>query len=456
MKDRRNRVPPRLPTREECEALTKSVLGKLTTAKTGQVSMSKQLYAANEFAQGEPHVVTTADTDSVGLTVELNGGRRASTQTYQMDDDHLTMLVKEGEAAAEQHLAPGEFEAFLPAEPTPPVMPKTLFDSVTDAMQPDRRAAVLDKLRDAADKANLLTSGTMWFNTDASAVRNTNARFIHQSSTYADLSVTMRTKDGKGSGWGWAGAEDWNRIDVDATIHRAVDLAQRSANPVAVEPGRYTVILEPWATAEFIAKFFDFFSARMADNGYGPFAKDPIGTNKLGLQMADSRFSLVSDPWDPDNPRGLLARNANLHKRTVWFEHGVLKNLEYDPLYARDKHREATFNLYAGRVSFDGASTSLEEMIKTTKRGIWVNRLHNIMTVNDRTLLLSGMTRDGTFLIENGKVTKAIKNFRFTESPFFVLNKVEAFDRPVRASWQVVAPRVKVRDFDFTSLTDAV
>jgi predicted Zn-dependent protease len=142
--------------------------------------------------------------------------------------------------------------------------------------------------------------------------------------------------------------------------------------------------------------------------------------------------------------------------RVQWFKDGVLQTLAYDRVYAREKGREPVLAPDNLRLYSTDRPQSLEEMIAGTKRGLWVNHLSGGFTMNGRTLLLSGTTRDGTFLIENGKITKAIKNFRYTESPFFVLNKLEAAGEPVRASGSIVAPRLKVRDFDFTSLTDAV
>ncbi len=144
--------------------------------------------------------------------------------------------------------------------------------------------------------------------------------------------------------------------------------------------------------------------------------------------------------------------------RTPWIEGGVLRNLSYDEAYARKMGTRSQVQPFITTLEFKGPTQTLDEMIASTRRGLWVHRLAGSApaVVNYRTLLQTGTTRDGTFLIENGKITKAVKNLRWLESPFFTLNKVEAFGPAVRAEENYVAPRLKVRDYAFTSLSDAV
>jgi predicted Zn-dependent protease len=143
----------------------------------------------------------------------------------------------------------------------------------------------------------------------------------------------------------------------------------------------------------------------------------------------------------------------------VWIENGVLKELAYSRFWAQKQSKQPTPN--AGSIKMLGGTTSTEEMIRTTPRGILVTRLWYLRQVDPRTILFTGLTRDGTFLIENGKITKALKNFRFNESPLFMLNNLEAIGPSVRiagaeSGGSIVMPTIKVKDFNFTSLSDAV
>jgi predicted Zn-dependent protease len=173
----------------------------------------------------------------------------------------------------------------------------------------------------------------------------------------------------------------------------------------------------------------------------------------------DPRVTILSDPQDPQmrllpfDGQGLPTR------RMVWVENGVLKELAYSRFWAQKKGKTPTPG--AGSLKMLGGTTTTDEMIRSTQRGILVTRLWYLRSVDPRTILYTGLTRDGTFLIENGKITRAIKNFRFNESPLFMLNNLEALGPSVRVAGaegggSIVMPTIKVRDFNFTSLSDAV
>src|SRR5690606_21865403 len=149
-------------------------------------------------------------------------------------------------------------------------------------------------------------------------------------------------------------------------------------------------------------------------------------------------------------------------ERTVWIENGVVNNLAYDRYWAEKQGKKPTPLI--GSLRMSGGDQSVDEMIASTRRGILVTRFWYIRPVDPRTILYTGLTRDGTFLIENGKITRAVKNLRFNESPIFMLNNLEALGRPERVSasesgsvgFAVVVPPIKARDFTFTSLSDAI
>jgi predicted Zn-dependent protease len=253
---------------------------------------------------------------------------------------------------------------------------------------------------------------------------------------------------------------DWSRIDTHALSSIAIEKCLTSHNAVAVEPGRYTVILEPQAVCDMCAILLrDYLNREVAESGSGPFAGTKPHTSRLGERVIDERISISADPMDPDLGFPPFDSFGNVYHAVTWIDHGVLKELAYYRPYGIKQlgKNSGLPNSHAFRMS--GGKTSIDEMIQTTKRGIRVTRFSNVGVVDPKSLLLSGYTRDGTWLIEHGKISKPIKNFRFTESPLFVLNNVEALGVPQRVfhpSAPVIVPPIKAREFNFTALSEAV
>jgi predicted Zn-dependent protease len=209
------------------------------------------------------------------------------------------------------------------------------------------------------------------------------------------------------------------------------------------------------------------FNARNADEGRGAFSKRG-GGNVIGEKVADERVTIYSDPADPE----LLAQPFDTEgvpiTRRVWIENGVLKNLVYNRFWARKQGVEATGGGTGGGgggggggglpggLKMVGGTKSTDELIAGTQRGILVTHFFYIRSLDPRTVLLTGLTRDGTFLIENGKITRSLKNFRWNESPLFLLRKIDEIGRAERTAAGEVMPSIRARDFNFTSLSDAV
>jgi len=217
------------------------------------------------------------------------------------------------------------------------------------------------------------------------------------------------------------------------------------------------VILEPTAGAYMLENMFRF-DARSADEGRSFLSKKGGGT-RLGEQMLDEKVTIYSDPFNAELPGPTWDREGLPLEKTYWFDKGVLKNLSYNRYYAQQKGVKPMPG--PSNIIFEGGNTSIEDMIKSTERGVLVSRLWYIRMVDPQSLLLTGLTRDGTFYIENGQIKFPIKNFRFNESPVIMLNNVEALGKPERAisveSYRsYMIPPMKIRDFTFSSLSDAV
>jgi predicted Zn-dependent protease len=198
--------------------------------------------------------------------------------------------------------------------------------------------------------------------------------------------------------------------------------------------------------------------ARSADEGRSYFSKSG-GKSRLGDKIVDERVTIYSDPANPDLPAAPWSGDGRPQEKTMWIEKGVVKNLAYSRYWAQKQGKKAIPS--PNNVIMAGGTATLEDMIKSTQRGILVTKLWYIREVDPQTILLTGLTRDGTFYIENGKIKHPVKNFRFNESPVIMLNNLETLGKPERvlsteSNQSYLVPPMKIREFTFTSLSDAV
>lgn len=297
--------------------------------------------------------------------------------------------------------------------------------------------------------------------------------------TQAQCSSTVRHPQGTSSGWAGLARYDLNKIDEIQLAKLAVEKCLSSVNPVRIEPGRYTVILEPQAVGELVQTMLDsplaYASHRDKSERGGPYFLNVNrslnrGIAKLGLKIVDERITISHDPSDPD--LGILPVPGTLPIK--WIEKGVLNELTHSyGGYSLSELNDGSRRERRGSFRMDGGNTSIDEMIAGTERGLVVARFSKLRQIDADSLLATGVTRDGLWLIEKGKVSKAVRNFRITESPLFALNNVEEVGAaqpifqpgpvpeldylfPEFALTQVIAPTLKVRDFSFTSTIDAI
>jgi predicted Zn-dependent protease len=449
-------VTARYLSREECEAITKKALAFASADETrvlvNSTSLSNTRFAVNQISTGGDSF------DSVVTVISKFGKRSGASSTNRLDDDGLKAAVQMSERVAK--LSPEDPEAM------PELGPQTYQSAVnwsdaTASLDPATRATAVKKIADPAKAASLVSTGFMEAITGAVAIANNKGLFAYNRSTSSVLTTTVRTADGTGSGWAGYTHHDWSRIDPSALGARATQKAKTSVNPVAIEPGRYTVVFEPTAVGNLVQFIARSLNARAADEGRSFFSL-PGGKNKIGEKIVDERVTIVSDPYDPDVAGSPFSGDGSPTKRVVWIENGVVKNLDYDRFWAQKQNRAPTGA--GGSIRMSGGTASLDDLIRSTQRGLLVTRFWYLRPVDARTILYTGLTRDGTFLIENGKITKPVKNLRFNDSPVFMLNNLEALGVPERVSASeggepgqaIMVPPIKVRDFNFTSLSDAV
>jgi predicted Zn-dependent protease len=441
-------------SREASQALIERVV-KMSSADAISVSVGSSLTNNIRFAANQVSTAGSVADANVAVTSSF-GPKKATVVTNDLSDAALLRTVKESERLAK--LSPDDPEAMPDLGPQNIKTVDASFESVEKLDAADLAKAALTALEPARKAGDLSAAGYLVVNTSTNALGNKQKLFAYHKSTNANYTLTVRTNDGTGSGWAGAEHPDWRKLDVNAVSARAIEKARLSRNPVAIEPGRYTVILEPQAVGDLVQLMGFYADARSSDEGRSPFTKQG-GGNKLGEKIVDTRVTITADPFDPMILSQPWDGDGLPLGRQTFIDKGVLKELYYSRFWAKKMNKQPT----GAPTSFimSGGTTSLDDMIKSTPRGILVTRLWYLREVDPRTILYTGLTRDGTFLIENGKISKAVKNFRFNDSPLFMLNNLEAIGRPVRlagteAGGAVIVPPVKVKDFTFTSLSDAV
>lgn len=439
---------------EQAKRITDRVIG-FSKADECSVSIDGNRTGNIRFARNS--VSTAGLTEDTQLAVRVAFGKRTGTAVInEFDDKSLEKAVRRAEELA--RLAP-ENPEFVPAFGPQEFRGTQTFVPSTAAIDPDYRAEVAAASIGQARAKKLVTAGFFTDSTRFSAIANSKGVFGFQEFTDLSFTCTARTEDGRGSGWVTRSANDARRFNAGEAAAVAIDKALRSVDAKALEPGRYTVILEPAATSEILGNMFSSFSARSADEGRSFLAKKG-GGNRLGDKLFDEQVNIWADPWNPDVPVAPWDDNTMLaRKRTDLVKNGRVASLGYSPYWAQKTGNAPTAS--HGNMIMAGGTKSLDELIANTKKGIVVTRTWYIRMVDPQSLLLTGLTRDGTFYVENGKIKHAVKNFRFNESPVTILNNIEELGKPEiiggdEVPFQMVLPPMKVRDFNFTSLSDAV
>ncbi|MGO4891776.1 TldD/PmbA family protein [Flavobacterium sp. W21_SRS_FM6] len=404
-------------------------------------------------------VSTAGEESDVTLAVQSTFGKRMGVATInEFDDASLEKVVRRSEELAK--LAPENDEMMPNFGKQTYLESKTFFESTSKVTPEDRAQAAQNSIA-PSKKDKLVAAGFLEENTRFTAIMNNSGLFAYNTSTNVDFSVTIRTEDGKGSGWVTRNYSDVKLLDTAKASSIAIHKAKSSVDAKEMEPGKYTVILEPAASNTLISNMMRSFNQRGADEGrsflsYKPKEGEDLEKapkNKLGMKMFDERVHIYSDPQHPIAPVAPFGSDGFPRQRIDWIKDGTVVNMPNSPYWA--KKTGMPYIPSGGNIIMSGGSQSLEDMIKSTRRGVLVTRLWYIRSLDPQTLLYTGLTRDGTFYIENGKIKYPIKNFRFNESPIVMLNNIEALGEPQRIDGDMIPP-MKIRDFTFSSLSDAV
>ena len=402
------------------------------------------------------NVSTSGIVNDSELGVQVAYGKRVGIATInQFDDASLERVVRRAEDLA--RLAP-ENPEFVPAVAKQTYKPTDTFSATTAAITPEYRAKVAADSITPCKNEKLIAAGFLQDGQSFVAFANSNGNFGYQRATSLDYTCTVRTEDGRGSGWVGRNLQDSTSFNAGNEVQTAMRKAAASADAKALEPGKYTVILEPAAAAGLVSFMMNFFDARQADEGRS-FLSKKGGGNKIGEQVYDPRVNIYADPWAPGAAVMPWDDDGLARERTAIVENGKVMNLDYSRYWAQKQGKRAVGT--PGNLLMSGGTKSTAELIAGTQKGILVTRTWYIRMVDPQTVLLTGLTRDGTFYIENGQIKYPVKNFRFNESPVIMLNNIDELGKPVRvagdeSNFVMVLPPMRLRDFTFTSLSDAV
>jgi len=439
-------------SKEDAQALLKKVLS-YSKADECEIGLNGRIGGNIRYALNA--VSTAGDMSTLSFSVSSTFGKKTGTATgNEFDDVSIERIVRRAEELA--HLAP-ENKEYMPLLGPQTFAEATTWNENTANMTPESRAELVGKSLDVTKKANLVAAGFLENLVGFTAVMNSKGLFAYNKSANVIFSVTTRTQDGTGSGYAARGFTDVKDLDTYGATRIASQKALSSIPAKAIEPGKYTVILEPVAATYMLENMFRF-DARQADEGRSFLSKKGGGT-RLGEKLLDDKITIYSDPFNKDLPAGTWDRDGLPLEKTYWIQNGVVKNLSVSRYYAQLKGIKPIPG--PSNIIMEGGEQSIEDMIKNTERGVLVSRLWYIRNVDQQSLLLTGLTRDGTYYIENGKIKFPIKNFRFNESPIIMLNNVEALGKPERSisveSYRsYLIPPMKIKEFTFTSLSDAV
>ncbi|MEO6548225.1 MAG: TldD/PmbA family protein [Ferruginibacter sp.] len=440
-------------SREEAQALLKKVMA---FSKADECEAGFNGSEGGNIRYARNAISTAGDVSTLTLSVSSTFGKKTGTATInEFDNASLQKVVKRSEELAQ--LAP-ENPEYMPLLGPQTFKESISYNPATAAITPDTRADAVGNSIRVAEEAKLQAAGFLENTTSFNAIMNTKGLFAYNKDTDVTFSITTRNEAGTGSGYAARGFNDIAKLDTSSATKIACFKANGSANAKAIEPGKYTVILEPVAATYMLENLFRGLDARSADEGRSFMSKSG-GGNRKGEQMMDEKVTIYSDPFNPELPSNTWNGEGLPLERINWIEKGVVKNLSYSRFWAQKQNVKPV--PFPGNIIMEGGTASIDELIKSTEKGILVSRLWYIRMVDPQTLLLTGLTRDGTFFIENGQIKFPIKNLRFNESPVIMLNNVEALGKTERSisveSYRsYLVPPMKIRDFTFTSLSDAI
>jgi predicted Zn-dependent protease len=429
--------------------IAKSIGVKETEVHVDEVANALTRFANNAVHQNVAEHVLTA---SIRTLVD---GRTARATTNRIDEDSLRFTAESSLSLAR---ARPKDPRLLPLPGNQRYRPVNRFVKQTAALTPEDRARAVRHACDFAAKRGQTAAGIFSSGQSQTVLGNSRGLFAAYRETHSEFSITVQEESA--ASWAKANFADVRAIDSQKLTQRASDKAHQATNPRDLPPGRYTVILEPAAVLDLVGfLFYDFAATAVQD-------KRSCFTGRMGQQLFDDRITIKDDVYHPLQLGAPFDGEGIPRQQVLLVDGGVPKHLVYSRASAKRARKKPTGHGYAlpneygeapMNLVFSGGNSSLPEIIASTDRGLLVTRLWYIREVDPYEKLMTGMTRDGLFLVEGGKIRSAVRNFRFNQSVLEMLRNVELLSPAVRAageeSFEMVVPAMKVRDFHFSEVT---
>ena len=429
-------------------------LAKSTEAVETEVHVDEVADALTRFANNGIHQNVFEHVVTVSVRTAA-GGRTARATTNRLDQDSLRAAIEASLSLA--HSQPRD-PKLLPMPGKQRYRKVSRFIKATAAVSPEDRARAVRLACDLAAKKGQVAAGIFSSGISQAAVGNSRGLFATYSETHSQFSITMQ--EDPAASWAKADSADVRDFRPQNLAERASEKAHLAVKTQELAPGRYTVILEPAAVLDLVGfLFYDFAATAVQD-------KRSCLNDRMGKQLFGKNISIVDDVFHPLQKGAPFDGEGMPRQRVLVVDRGVPKNLVYSRASAKAARRKPTGHGFAlpneygeapMNLVFSGGESTVEKMVASTDRGLLVTRLWYIREVDPYEKVMTGMTRDGLFLVENGRVTSAVKNFRFNQSLIEMLRNVELMSPAVRAtgeeSFEMVVPAMKVREFHFSEVT---
>jgi PmbA protein len=449
-------APAHLSGEGEIRRVIESVLrlARKTGAEGTEVHVEEVADALTRFANNGIH----QNVAERGFTVSIRNvvdGRTARATTNRLDEDSLSAAIDASLALAESQ---PKDRRLLPLPGKQRYRTVNRFRGPTARITAEERARAVRRACDLSLKKGQTAAGIFSTGESQTAIGNSRGLFAAYRETHAEFSITVQ--EGPAASWAKANSADVRAFDPQGLAKRASEKAHLAFRARELPPGRYTVILEPAAVLDLVGfLFYDFAATALED-------KRSCLNERMGTQLFGKNITIVDDVYDALQLGAPFDGEGLPRQRVLLVDRGIPKNLVYSRASAKAADKKPTGHAFAlpneygeapMNLVFSGGDSSLEEMIGSTPRGLLVTRLWYIREVDPYEKIMTGMTRDGLYLVENGKVSEAVRNFRFNQSLLEMLRNVELLGPAVRATgeeaFEMIVPAMKIRDFHFSEVT---